>query len=89
MSKSVRDAVASYPITSPVIRTAVALEDGCPECGGELDTGWECNDCGYDARPLVKAARPQEFEKKPTACAQCGAPEPIFGGLCVECTPVR
>lgn len=24
-------------------------EDLCPECGGDLDTGWECMDCGYDA----------------------------------------
>lgn len=24
--------------------------DKCPKChGGELDTGWECNFCGYDA----------------------------------------
>ena len=23
----------------------------CPTCGGELDTGWECNDCGRDWRP--------------------------------------
>lgn len=20
----------------------------CSQCGGELDTGYECNDCGYD-----------------------------------------
>jgi hypothetical protein len=23
--------------------------DLCPKCGGELDTGWECNSCGFDA----------------------------------------
>jgi len=23
----------------------------CPTCAGELDTGWECNDCGRDWRP--------------------------------------
>lgn len=28
-------------------------EDVCPKCLGELDTGWECNDCGYDARWLI------------------------------------
>ncbi len=29
-------------------------EDGpCVICGGELDTGWECNDCGADHRPAV------------------------------------
>jgi tRNA(Ile2) C34 agmatinyltransferase TiaS len=33
--------------------TELARRDICPRCRGELDTGWECNDCGYDARPLV------------------------------------
>jgi len=22
----------------------------CPGCGGDLDTGWECNQCGLDWR---------------------------------------
>lgn len=35
-------------------REARVADDRCPECGGELDTGWECNDCGYDARPIAK-----------------------------------
>lgn len=30
-----------------------AAVDMCPKCGGELDTGWECNLCGYDAMPHV------------------------------------
>jgi len=31
------------------------VEDGdCLCCGGQLDTGWECNDCGADHRPGVK-----------------------------------
>ena len=25
----------------------------CATCGGELDTGWECNSCGLDWRPLA------------------------------------
>lgn len=30
-------------------------EDQCPACiVGELDTGYECNSCNYDAHPLVK-----------------------------------
>lgn len=29
--------------------------DNCLDCGGELDTGWECNDCGKDWRFMVKA----------------------------------
>ncbi len=27
-------------------------EDHCPMCLGELDTGWECNSCNYDALPI-------------------------------------
>lgn len=30
-------------------READIDQDRCPECGGELDTGWECNRCGFDA----------------------------------------
>lgn len=29
-------------------------EDRCPMCLGQLDTGWECNDCGFDAQPWIK-----------------------------------
>jgi len=29
-------------------------EDHCPMCLGELDTGWECNECNYDAMPIGK-----------------------------------
>lgn len=34
---------------SPILRRSLARRDICPECRGSLDTGWECNDCGYDA----------------------------------------
>jgi hypothetical protein len=30
-------------------REARIANDKCPECNGELDTGWECNDCRFDA----------------------------------------
>jgi tRNA(Ile2) C34 agmatinyltransferase TiaS len=46
-----RNAVETqYPINSPALRRAAARNEICPECGGCLDTGWECNDCKYDAR---------------------------------------
>jgi hypothetical protein len=35
-------------------REALAKDDVCPQCLGELDTGWECNDCGYDAIDHVR-----------------------------------
>jgi len=25
----------------------------CPVCPGGLDTGWECNRCGFDAMPIA------------------------------------
>lgn len=28
----------------------------CSKCGGELDTGFECNECGHDMLPEIKAA---------------------------------
>ncbi len=30
------------------VRAALLAEDICPDCLGELDTGWECNGCGRD-----------------------------------------
>lgn len=35
-------------------REARVADDRCPECDGSLDTGWECNDCGFDAMSLVR-----------------------------------
>lgn len=31
------------------IKRKILKDEKCPKCGGGLDTGWECNDCGYDA----------------------------------------
>jgi hypothetical protein len=31
------------------VRIDCIIENLCPECGGELDTGWECNRCYFDA----------------------------------------
>lgn len=28
-------------------------KDLCPKCGGELDTGWECNGCGFDTLTII------------------------------------
>lgn len=39
-----------YPITNHVLRRLLARRDICPECGGALDTGFECNACEYDAK---------------------------------------
>lgn len=46
-----------FPIQSEPLRRWYAKQDICPECGGELDTGWECNRCRYDAQ---KDANPKD-----------------------------
>lgn len=40
------------------LATALVEEDTCPRCLGELDTGWECNECGYDAGGVRKGIDP-------------------------------
>lgn len=42
----------TFPVKSRAVRRfIIRTRDQCPECGGSLDTGWECNKCGFDARP--------------------------------------
>jgi hypothetical protein len=38
-------------------------QDYCPECGGDLDTGWECNRCGFDAKHLIAAPIPETLRQ--------------------------
>ena len=55
----------TFPIQSPVLRRFCASHDElCPECGGGLDTGWECNDCGYDARDEAYPPYERERDKR-------------------------
>jgi hypothetical protein len=50
--------LVGYPIRHPRQRQAAILARGqCPECGGELDTGNECNECGFDAMPELGGLR--------------------------------
>jgi hypothetical protein len=53
MKATVRSTITVFPVASLLVRKQLALEDYCPDCGGQLDTGWECNSCQFDARPLV------------------------------------
>jgi tRNA(Ile2) C34 agmatinyltransferase TiaS len=43
--------IAAMDVESVVTLLA---NDLCPLCIGSLDTGYECNRCGYDAMPLVQ-----------------------------------
>ncbi len=53
-----------FPIQTPILRRLCAANNLCPECGGELDTGWECNDCGYDARDEAYPPERRERDKR-------------------------
>lgn len=49
-----RPAKDGFPIKSPALRShVIRFGDQCPECGGDIDTGWECNNCGFDARDIA------------------------------------
>lgn len=37
-----------FPVASPAVRHNLLTEDMCPDCGNDLDTGWECLDCQFD-----------------------------------------
>ena len=44
---------AGFPIAderAAYRRWLIVEREQCPECGGVLDTGWECGDCGHDGR---------------------------------------
>jgi tRNA(Ile2) C34 agmatinyltransferase TiaS len=47
-----------FPARRIVLRRSLARRDICPECGGSLDTGWECNECGYDAKTEATTTAP-------------------------------
>ena len=55
-----KDPKVRTAIRSPVLDNAsnrlLVSQDICPQCRGELDTGWECTTCQYDARWLAEVA---------------------------------
>ncbi|WP_155755370.1 hypothetical protein [Burkholderia multivorans] len=41
-----------YPVKSQALRRHMMRHDiTCPECGGQMDVGYECNSCGFDGMP--------------------------------------
>jgi hypothetical protein len=42
-----------FNATPPGFDPSRITDDLCPVCPGELDTGWECNSCGFDARLIA------------------------------------
>ncbi len=47
--------VREWPERDKQKRSDLIAAGKCPECGGCLDTGWECTDCGHDAMPSQKS----------------------------------
>ena len=55
----------TYPVQNKTVRQAIIRQhDLCPECGGELDTGWECNDCGFDASDIAYTEEERRIDEK-------------------------
>lgn len=48
---SLIDLPQGFPAKNRIVRRDLVRRNICPECGGELDTGWECNACQFDAMP--------------------------------------
>ena len=49
----------NYPLKSQIIRAKVVSEfNVCPDCGGCLDTGWECTKCDFDGIIITRKSRP-------------------------------
>jgi hypothetical protein len=41
-------------MTTDIVDHAFCLDDiRCIKCSSELDTGFECNGCGFDMKPYV------------------------------------
>lgn len=50
--------LAGYPLRHALKRReCIVKNESCPECGGMLDTGNECNECGFDAGAELKGLR--------------------------------
>lgn len=55
------------------LNEALAKDDVCPKCLGELDTGWECTKCGYDAQADAMARQfAEEWAEAISPCVVCG-----------------
>lgn len=50
--------VPAFPVQSPAMRLTLIKRDICPQCGSDLDTGWECIECEFDAQPELIAGSP-------------------------------
>jgi len=54
-----------FPIKNETARRVlIRVEEKCPECGGELDTGWECVDCGFDAMSIAYTKEDRRIDEK-------------------------
>ncbi len=51
-------ALPGFPISDDLAafrRWTIVEREKCPECGHELDTGWECTNCFHDGRAEARS----------------------------------
>jgi hypothetical protein len=55
--------IRSYPVRSRAIRRELVRRyDRCPNCGRDLDTGFECTGCDYQAHAEFLSATDKREE---------------------------
>jgi hypothetical protein len=63
MDQSPKEAADRIQSLGPEAVVTLLANDLCPLCLRSLDTGYECNGCGYDARPLVELYGEERLKK--------------------------
>lgn len=66
--------IASDRVVEIGLQINCVREDLCPDCGSDLDTGWECNGCGRDWMSIGSA-----IVERTTRAALADQPKPEPG----------
>lgn len=75
----------SFPLIDPLDRVDAVRQNKCPQCGTDLDTGWECtnyDECGYDASPIACI---EVTARGRMPCPYCSEPVLHYQQWCYAC----